>query len=122
MNRPPDFTGHFHLLRTSEGGRGAPAVSGYRPQHAIHDNYQTSGEHEYPDAIAVAPGEAVTARVRFITPEVYPACIWEGRTIPVLEGAKIVGTMTVLEIHNEALRCDASTFKPYWIEPKNLVE
>ena len=122
MNRLPDFTGRFHLLRTSDGGRRTPAVSGYRPQHAIHDNYQTSGEHEYPDVAEVAPGQTVTARVRFITPEVYPACIWEGRIIPVLEGAKVIGTMTVSEIHNEALRCDASTFTPHWTEPKNLSE
>lgn len=61
-------------------------ISGYRPQHAIHDNYQTSGEHTYLDQESVGPGESAKAEVRFITPEAYPCCVWEGRVLSVQEG------------------------------------
>src|SRR6266545_3508867 len=75
-HRPPDFEGTFHLFSTAK-----PKLSGYRPHHAIHENYQTSGTHTYLDQDRVEPGETVRVAVHFITPHVYPHCIWEGREL-----------------------------------------
>ena len=118
MERPPDFEGVFLLLP----GRGAAVQSGYRPQHVIHSNYQTSGEHKYLDVAKVNPGESARVAVRFITPEAYPRCLWKGRELSVQEGSRIVGRLTVTSILNEALRVTLESYSPVWVEPPGLQE
>ncbi len=113
----PDCEGIFHLLLS---GRNTSVFSGYRPYHAIHTNYQTTGEHTYLDHDVVKPGESVRVAVRFITPNVYPQCIWEGRELTVQEGARIVGILKITSIANEALRVVPESFKPEWKEPPRL--
>ena len=70
-------------------------MSGYRPQHTIHDNYQTSGIHTYLDRGTLEPGQSAPVAVHFITPQVYPRCLWEGRELSVQEGGRVVGRLTV---------------------------
>ncbi len=69
MQRGPDFEGTFHLF--ADGRRG-PVYSNYRPQHAIHDNYQTSGHHNYLDRECLHPGDIAKVDVWLITPQIYP--------------------------------------------------
>lgn len=42
MNRSHDIEGEFYAFPSAQGGRNTPAFSGYRPQHKVYDNYQTS--------------------------------------------------------------------------------
>ena len=48
-------------------------------------------------------GQKVKAQVWFITPEAYPHSLWEGLILDVAEGAKVVGTATILKVHNPLL-------------------
>ena len=115
-----DFVGEITLISTKAGGRSTPAHSGYRPQHAIHENYQTSGEHEYLDVEELYPGESSRVKIRLMTPHVYPHCIWVGREINVQEGQRIVGIVTVTEIINLILECSPEDYKSTWVLPKHL--
>lgn len=115
MKTPPDIEGVFHLASDHR-----TVVSGYRPEHTIHENYQTSGEHTYLNRESVGPGESANVEVRFLTPEVYPRCIWEGRVVSVQEGARVVGTLKVTRICNESLRVAQAQYKSQWVEPAGL--
>lgn len=110
-----DFEGVFHLF-PSHG----PVLSGYRPQHLLHDNYQSSGNHTYPDREWVHPDEPSLVQVRLISPEFYPCCIWEGRVLSILEGSRLVGKLTIARIFNESLRVLPENYKPVWEEPAHL--
>lgn len=91
MNKQPDIEAEVTFLRTEEGGRSRPVITGYRPNHLVRDDYLTSGTHEYINAEVVNPGETAHTRITFITPEVYPHCLWVGRVINVQEGGHLVG-------------------------------
>jgi hypothetical protein len=80
-----------------------PAVSGYRPNHLIIDDYLTSGTHYYYDREIVQLGEMVLGTITFITPEVYPNCLWVGKSIPIQEGSKVVGYAIITKIYNQIL-------------------
>jgi translation elongation factor EF-Tu-like GTPase len=114
---PPDFEGEFHLFG---GAANARKYSGYRPQHEVHDNYQTSGIHAYIGREFVDPGETVLVQVQLITPEVYPRCLWEDRQLKVLEGAKQVGSLRVTNLLNASLRVAPDAYEAVWVEPESL--
>ena len=117
MIRAPDFEGEFHVFT---GVRTTPAFSSYRPQHEVHENYQTSGEHTYIGCDCVQPGETVKVEVRLITPQVYPHCLWEGRELRVLEGAKHVGNLRIKKLFNPLLNVTPEEYQSVWIEPLGL--
>ncbi len=100
MKRKPDVEAEITFLKTEEGGRLRPAFSGYRPNHLITEDYLTSGIHEYIDKEEVCPGETVKATITFITPDVYPHCLWLGREISVQEGGRVVGYAKITRIMN----------------------
>jgi translation elongation factor EF-Tu-like GTPase len=83
--------------------------SGYRPSHKVHDNYLTSAQHEYICVNQVAPGETAVVKVWFITPEVYPQCLWCCREIDVQEGKHVVGKLIVTKILNKILEGSPET-------------
>jgi translation elongation factor EF-Tu-like GTPase len=118
MNRPHDIEGEFYAFPSAQGGRNTPAFSGYRPQHKVHDNYQTSGPHEYLGTDQVAPGETVSTKVWLLTPDVYPKSLWVGREIGVFEGSHQVGTLTISRIVNEVLLGSPETYDPVWVNPQ----
>ena len=118
MDRIYDIEGEFHML--SSGGRSSPAFTGYRPHHKVHDNYLTTATHDYLGVSQVAPGETVKVAVWFITPDVYPACLWIGREIDVQEGKRIIGKLKITKIFNTTLQGDPKTYNPKWVEPPNL--
>ena len=96
-------------------------LSGYRPIHQLYDNYLSSGQHEYPDVESVAPGETAKVRVWFVTPKVYPGCLWTDREIDVMESPqRVIGKLTVTRIFNETLSGNADSYDPNWIKPDYL--
>lgn len=102
--RGPDVEAEVTFLAADEGGRSTPAQSGYRPQHAVRDDYFTTGVQEYLDVEQAAPGATVRANITFLTPEAYPGCLWEGKVINVQEGSRVVGRARILKIFNPALQ------------------
>lgn len=101
--RSPDIEAIVSLLSTAEGGRSMPARSGYRPQHRLPTDYQTSGMHQYIDTDELAPGESARATIVFVTPEAYPNSIRAGDVLDVMEGGRILGHATVLRVLNASL-------------------
>ena len=121
MNRACDIEGKFHLFDTKQSGRQTPVFSCYRPIHKLYNNYLSSGHHIYPDVQSVAPGDTVKVCAWLVTPEVYPACLWIGREIDVMEGGEqVVGKLTVTQIFNEILHGDAESYNGRWIKPDYL--
>lgn len=103
MNRSPDVEADISLLPTSEGGRSNPAFSGYRPAHAVLDDYFTTGVHQYLDRDRLLPGDTALGTITFITPEEYPHCLSAGQTILIQEGGRMVGTARILRVLNPLL-------------------
>lgn len=115
MTRAPDFEGEFHLFA---GARNGPAYwVTYRPQHEVHENYSTSGYHEYEGRDSLEPGETIKVKVWLITPQAYPHCLWEGRELRILEGAKHVGNVRVTKLLNPTLRVKPEEYQSVWVEP-----
>lgn len=121
MNRQHDIEGLFHLYETRRNGLQIPVFSGVRPLHKLYDNYFTSGQHEYPAAEKIMPGETARALVWLITPDVYPGSLWVGREIDVVNGMlDVIGKLTVEKILNPVLCGSPETYSSVWIEPPNL--
>jgi len=103
----PDVEAEITLLSTADGGRQTPASSGYRPAHKVRDDYLTTGVHLYLGCDEVLPGRTVRGTITFITPEVYPHCLWVGREIDIQEGGRVVGRARITRIMNAVLDKDA---------------
>lgn len=99
MNRQPDILAEFTLLIDGRG----PTYSGYRPAHAVKDEYLTSGQHSYLETEVVHPGETAAVEITFVTPQHYPSCLWVGKKLRVQEGSRLVGHVVVKEIYNKSL-------------------
>lgn len=118
LPRPADFEGILSLSRTDNDGRQSAALTGYRPAHQLHDNDCSTGIHEYLDSDQVQPGESGRVAVCLSTPDMYPACLWEGREINILEGKKQVGTLRVSSIFNATLRTTHDEYLSRWQTPR----
>jgi len=116
--RSPDIEAEVWFLPTEGGGKTKPALSGYRPQHLIMENYQTSGEHQYINKEQVNPGEKAIANIWFISPEAYPKSLWIGREIEVREGSWIVGCAKVTRIFNPILESETKEIQ-MWVSEDN---
>jgi translation elongation factor EF-Tu-like GTPase len=101
--RTPDVEAEIALLSAAEGGRQTPAQSGPRPQHKVREDYLTSGMHDYIGVQRSVAGPDSKATITFITPEVYPHCLWVGREIEISEGARVVGRARITKILNPLL-------------------
>jgi translation elongation factor EF-Tu-like GTPase len=101
--RLPVVEADIRFLSTADGGRRKAAVSGYRPNHLVRDDYLTSGVHDYLDVSEAKPGDTVRATITFISSEAYPGSLWIGKVINVQEGSKVVGYATITRIFNELL-------------------
>lgn len=100
LEREPDIEAVFEFC----GVRKAPASDGYRPGHLIKEGYITSGVHHYYNQNSVPPDGTAAGTVTFITPEYYPHCLWEGKRLPIKEGARTVGYVTVTKVLNPLLK------------------
>ena len=101
--RQPDIEAEVTLFTTADGGRHRPVSSGYHPGHKVREDYITSGLHEYIGREQLALGETALATITFITPEVYPHCLWVGREIDIHEGSRVVGRARITKIYNGIL-------------------
>lgn len=101
--RPPDAELLVRLDSLSHDGHPRRVYSGYRPQCAIRDDYQTSTHLEFIGTDGIATGQSAPAQVWFLTPEQYPHCLWIGRVLTLAEGSRVVGTATVLQVWNTDL-------------------
>ena len=86
-----------------------PAKDGYRPAHLVTDSYLTTGLHHYYNVKSVPPNGIAKGTITFLTPEVYPHCLWIGKRICIQEGARVVGYATIINIFNPLLRTDGRT-------------
>lgn len=96
---PPDIEARFSFY----GVRQNPVADGYRPAHRVTDSYLTTGVHHYYHVKTVAPDGSAVGTITFLSPEAYPHCLWVGKTLPIQEGARVVGEATVLRIFNPLL-------------------
>ena len=81
-------------------------ANGYRPDHLVHKEYLTTGEHYYPNVEKLNYGESTLGYIKFITPNFYPHCLWIGKKIPFQEGATITGYATITKILNKVLESE----------------
>lgn len=75
MNRMPDVEALFEF----NGTRKTPAMDGYRPAHLITGKYLTTGIHHYYSSESVSPDGMAKGTITFLSPEVYPHCLWVGK-------------------------------------------
>ena len=73
---------------------------------AVTDNYLTTGVHHYNYTKFVPSDGTATGTITFLTPEAYPHCLWEGKTIAIQEGDHIVGYATITKVLNPLLLCN----------------
>ncbi|MFZ6733461.1 hypothetical protein ACO0LG_16155 [Undibacterium sp. Ji42W] len=118
LPRLADFEGILSLSRTDNDGRQSAVLNGYRPAHQLHDNHCSTGIHEYLDSDQVQPGESGRVAVCLSMPDMYPACLWEGREINILEGKKQIGTLRVTSIFNATLRTSSGEYLIRWQAPR----
>ncbi|MCL2587042.1 MAG: hypothetical protein FWE31_02260 [Firmicutes bacterium] len=99
---------NYDVIATVSNQRNSrnPFYTGYRPAFAIHNNYITSGEIRLLGTNQVKYREEIEAQIRFLTPEVYPKCLWVGKKIAFQEGAEIHGFAIITEILNKSLESD----------------
>jgi len=82
---------------------GNPFAQKYTPAHLVRTDYLTVGRHHYLDKDLVYPGETAVTNITFLTPEVYPKCLWVGKKIQFQEGSRITGYATITKIYNKIL-------------------
>ena len=104
MRHDFDFIANLKYFTTEEGGRVTPAKSGYRPQlHFAFESIITSGQQIFLDREWVCPGENINAEITMPSPQFFENKLFEGLQFKFCEGAKIIGTGTILKIVNKKL-------------------
>lgn len=88
------------------GTRRTPACDGYRPAHLVTDHYLTTGVHHYYSVESVPPNGTAKGTITFLSPELYPHCLWVGKKISIQEGEHIVGYATITSIYNRLLQAE----------------
>jgi elongation factor Tu len=101
-----DLSPDVEVVFKFNGARRGPAYSGYRPAHLIKDDYLTTGVHNYIKPPIALPTSEVFGTIKFMTPEVYPHCLWIGKIINIQEGEKIVGSAQIIKILNPILELE----------------
>jgi len=100
----PDFIAELKYLTTEEGGRRAPANSGYRPHVKFpFSKMMTSGEQTFIGKDSVKPGETVKAEIMILSPQFFENMLEIGMQFEVGEGNRIVATGKLIEILNTNL-------------------
>ncbi|MDR3593184.1 hypothetical protein [Clostridium sp.] len=84
--------------------RKTPFYNGYRPGHLIKEDYLTTGVHQYYGVECIPYGESALGTITFLTPGVYPHCLWEGKAINIQEGSNVVGRAVIIRIFNNLLK------------------
>ena len=97
-----EFTARLYFLKSEEGGRRGPVVSGYRPTFDF--GLEHKGQKMYNDAIlyfvgvdCVHPGETCEARVVPLHPELLGDALRPNRAFDVTEGTRVVARGEILD-------------------------
>ena len=85
-----------HLLPTSEGGRSAPLLSGYRSLLRFEGSEVDFGFEIALGPIGIPPGESATGRVSFWATDELPS-LFVGQSFELREGARVVGRGTIVD-------------------------
>jgi len=83
--------------------RDKPFRSGFRPAHFIREDYLTTGQYIFDDEVIVGSGDTVIGKVMFISPEVYPHTLYQGRVIDGYEGRTRITSIEIVEVLNPIL-------------------
>lgn len=97
----PDVLAMVTLLPAAAGGK--VTHSGYRPQHRLLGDYQTSGVHDYVGCSTLNPGESAEATISFLEPFAYLRSVTKGDIIEISEGSRVVGHATIVAVLNPVL-------------------
>lgn len=108
LEREPDVEARFVF----NGTRVHPAADGYRPCHLVRASYLTTGVHHYYGGGPVPPDGSAMGTITFLTPRAYPHCLWVGKTIPIQEGARVVGYAEITKVFNPLLRAEGEGAPP----------
>ena len=104
-SHPPDLEAEISFLPTEQGGREAPASSGYRAAHDFGvTGMLNDAMHEYVGCQSVIPGSSAKATLRFLAPEYQSRRLHPGIRFTVQEGSHIVGHGVILSVVNPELR------------------
>lgn len=101
---PDERTPDVEVVFEFNGTRRTAVADGYRPAHAVREDYLTTGVHHYFGVSQVAPDGTARGTITFITPEAYPGCLWVGKRIAIQEGERVVGYATVEKVLNPVLK------------------
>ena len=94
---PPDIEAEITFVPTEEGGRKAPAFSGYRPQFYF-GGLDYDADQEYPDVESVAPGQTARTFLRLLSPDYIVGQVFTGMEFQVREGSRVVARGRVTKI------------------------
>lgn len=100
-----DIEARVTFLPTEQGGRKTPARPGYRPQF-FYDGHDWDATQDYGDVLEVFPGDTVTARLSFLSPQCHIGKIQPGMEFLLREGQRVVGRGTVTRILNLAANAE----------------
>ncbi|MEM9256199.1 MAG: hypothetical protein AAGA91_12180 [Pseudomonadota bacterium] len=101
MKNGPDFQADVTMVSTEDGGKSHYAVTGYRPQCELAEDWRTTGVHEYIGADKIFPGETRPTNIYLLSPK--EGSLWVGRELRIMEANKVVGYAKVTEIFNDLL-------------------
>ena len=104
MNKQPDFIAELHYRTTEQGGRKAPAFTGYRPQVKFaFSEMQTSGQQKFLNKEIVYPGETVIAEIAILSTDFFKNKLMQGLEFEFREGNRIIGTGKIINVLNKDL-------------------
>jgi hypothetical protein len=96
---PPDITATVTFFTAEQGGRRVPtAASGRYGCPAIIDGEYCDVFFNLAETGPIAPGQTITAGLRFLSPEFALPRLSVGKDFSIWEG-KVIGTCRVLAIH-----------------------
>ena len=99
MEHAPDIEAEITYLSTANGGRQGYVASGYRGQFH-YDGHDWDAPQYFVESDRVEPGESVTARLYFLTPQAHVGKVKVGTVFLVREGLKTVGYGRITKLLN----------------------
>jgi translation elongation factor EF-Tu-like GTPase len=114
MNRPPHvIEAEVYALRTDEGGRRNPRLTGYRPSHNFGKNgHLNDGLHEYPSGGRIELGASGVAYIWLLAPDENYGLLSIGDPFTVQEGNRIVGRGRITALPNAKLQKQPANNSP----------
>lgn len=104
MNKVLEVRARVYFLPTEEGGRHTPVSSGYSPgfDFGVVGNdgtkMQNGGMMIFEGQELILPGDECVVRIRPLVPELVQPVIRPNLEFNVMEGGRVVGRGTILEI------------------------